>query len=395
MTRTGGTMALSRSMNRLIAGRITPEIAADPHAAILPTPIADDSFFDTPDHDLSPGVLVRHRDATGWFPRPRTRLRQFMVGSTDALGRPVPVTATLMEPRRPWRGSGPRPVVVHNVAIDSLGTRSTPSYRIVHGVGQDFPTVVPLWLQRGYAVLIPDHQGPRMAYAEGTMAGHAVLDSIRGLVALDSSYATSPTALYGYSGGAIATAWAAQLHPSYAPELVLRGAVAGGSPVDVGLLRGTMNGTLGAGLFGAAIIGMAREHPALVEQFSPTGIVLASMIKDLSVVPLALSGLARLRLERLSVDPGVFESATARAVIEANTPGADAPVVPVAFYHGAAVPRFADRWIPEQGVLNLVDAWRGRGADVEYRPVFGDHFVGALSGLPFAMRWIDARFRDG
>ncbi|KQU06519.1 lipase [Rhodococcus sp. Leaf7] len=387
-------MGLTQRVDRFAAGRITPEMLADPYGAIQPTPITGDRFFAAPSGDLVPGVPVRDRTAGGILPRPRTTVRQFMVGSTDALGRSVAVTATLMEPRRPWRGRGSRPVVVHNVAIDSLGTRATPSYRIVHGIGQDFPTVVPLWLQRGYAVLIPDHQGPRMAYAEGTMAGHAVLDSIRGLLAFDATYAASPIVLYGYSGGAIATAWAAQLHPTYAPELDLRGAVAGGSPVDVGLLRETMNGTLGSGLFGAAIIGMAREHPALVEQFSPTGLALASMIKDLSVVPLALGGLARLRLERFSVDPGVFDSDTARAVIDANTAGRNAPTIPVAFYHGASTPRFADRWIPEQGVLDLVESWRGLGASVEYHPVFGDHFVGALSGLPYAMRWVADRFRD-
>ena len=39
-------MALSHNIDRLISGRITPDMAADPHAAILPTPIAGDSFFD-------------------------------------------------------------------------------------------------------------------------------------------------------------------------------------------------------------------------------------------------------------------------------------------------------------------------------------------------------------
>ncbi|MGB3770017.1 MAG: lipase family protein [Rhodococcus sp. (in: high G+C Gram-positive bacteria)] len=387
---------LTTTLDRFAAGRMTPQMQADPYAAIQPTPIRRDPFFTAPqDLDaLEPGDIISSRDVTGWLPRPRTTIRQLMVRSTDALGRPVAVTATVMEPKRPWRGRGARPVVVHNVAIDSLGAKSTPSYRIVHGVGQDFPTVVPVWLQRGYAVLIPDHQGPRMAYAEGTMAGHAVLDSIRGLLALDHRYEGSPVVMYGYSGGAIATAWAAQLHPSYAPELTLSGAVCGGSPVDVGLLRQTMNGTIASGLFGAAIIGMAREHPALVEQFSPTGLVLASYIKDLSVVPLALGGLARLRLEQLSSDPGVFESETALRLIEANTPGAQAPTMPVAFYHGAANQRFFDKWIPEQGVLNLIDSWRGAGADVEYHPVFGDHFVGALSGLPFAFSWVADRMRE-
>ncbi|WP_083529654.1 lipase family protein [Rhodococcoides corynebacterioides] len=379
--------------------RVPAEVLADPYAALLPTPITSDPFFvdpadpadpaDGPYPTDAPGTVLRSREITGLVPRPRTRLRQFAVASRDAQSRPVTVTASLMEPRRPWRGPGPRPVLVHNVAIDSLGSAATPSYRLVHGLGQDFPAVVPLWLQRGYAVLIVDHEGPRMAYAEGTMAGHAVLDGLRGLPSLDATYRDSPAVMYGYSGGAIATVWAAQLQPSYAPELPLIGAIAGGTPTNVGLLRETMNGTIASGLFGAAVIGLAREHEALADEFGPLGLYLATRIKNLSVVPLALGGLARLPLEALARDPNVFDSPVARAVIDANTPGAAAPTVPFAFYHGAR-----DRWIPEHGVRTLADDWRAHDADVEVRRVVGDHFVGAVSGLPFVTRWVAERFTD-
>ncbi|MDV7196608.1 lipase family protein [Rhodococcus kroppenstedtii] len=376
-----------------LADRVPAEVLADPYAALLPTPITSDPFFvdpsaaDAPSTDVPPGTVLRNREITGLVPRPRTRLRQFAVASRDAQGRPVTVTASLMEPRRPWRGPGPRPVLVHNVAIDSLGLAATPSYRLVHGLGQDFPAVVPLWLQRGYAVLIVDHEGPRMAYAEGTMAGHAVLDGLRGLPSLDETYRDSPAVMYGYSGGAIATVWAAQLQPHYAPEVPLIGAIAGGTPTNVGLLRETMNGTIASGLFGAAVIGLAREHEALAREFGPLGLYLATRIKNLSVIPLALGGLARLPLEALAHDPNVFDSPVARAVIEANTPGATAPAVPFAFYHGAR-----DRWIPEHGVRRLADDWRAQGADVEVRRVVGDHFVGSVSALPFVTRWVAARF---
>jgi hypothetical protein len=53
--------------------------------------------------------------------------------------------------------------------------------------------------------------------------------------------------MVGYSGGAIATGWAAQLQPTYAPELAFVGAVAGGTPADFGLLTRTMNKTWGSG----------------------------------------------------------------------------------------------------------------------------------------------------
>jgi hypothetical protein len=259
-------------------------------------------------------------------------------------------------------------------------------------LSQDFPPLVPLWLSRGYAVLITDHEGPRMAYAEGTMAGQAVLDGIRGLTALDRGYAESRKVLYGYSGGAIATVWAAQLQPSYAPDVVLAGAIAGGTPTDFAMLRVTMNGRVGAGLLGAAVIGLAREHPEMVDLFGPAALYVASKVKDLSVVPLALGGLSRMRLERLSIDPDAFDSVVAQRIIEKNKPGAAAPLTPVAFYHGSKSKLWGDQFIPERGVEELVERWRALGADVVHQPVVGDHFVGAVSGLPFVLRWVSGRF---
>jgi hypothetical protein len=389
-----GIMTLFGVLDRVLARRLPLQSPDDPHASILPTPIDNDAFFLTPPgiEDLAPGAVIRQRTTRGLVPRPRTALHQFMVRSTDARGLPAGVTASLLIPKRPWTGRGPRPVVAHNVAIDSLGAKSTPSYRLVHGVGADLPPVMPLWLARGYAVLVADHQGPRMSYSEGTMAGHAVLDSLRGMTVVAPELADSPVVAYGYSGGAIATTWTAQLQPRYAPDVRLVGAVAGGTPTDFSMLLDTMNGTVAAGLLGAASMGLAREHPEMVELFGPKALLLASWVKDMSVLPLALGGLARMRIEDLASEPDPFDSDIARRVIAANRPGADAPSAPVAFFHGSASKWIGDRFIPESGVTALIEQWRSKGADVHYEPVAGDHFIGAMTGLPFVLRWTAKQF---
>lgn len=66
-------------------------------------------------------------------------------------------------------------MVVRNQPINSLGLKAAPSYRIARGMYVDVPPLAPLLLARNYAVLIPDHEGPRMAYSAGVMAAHAVL----------------------------------------------------------------------------------------------------------------------------------------------------------------------------------------------------------------------------
>ncbi|SLC84605.1 inactive lipase [Mycobacteroides abscessus subsp. massiliense] len=69
-------------------------------------------------------------------------------------------------------------MVVRNQAINSLGLKFTPSYRLTHLWYRDNPPMFPFLSAQNYAVLFPDHEGPRMSYAAGKMAGHALLAAI-------------------------------------------------------------------------------------------------------------------------------------------------------------------------------------------------------------------------
>ncbi|OBJ70201.1 hypothetical protein A5643_01010 [Mycobacterium sp. 1274756.6] len=182
-----------RRLNDWASNRLPDEQNANRHAAILPTPIANKGFYSAPG-DLSAlanGEIVRVEPVSPRLPILGAAAHRFMVRCTDTAGHAVPVTATLIEPHRPWRGSGPRLVVVRNQPINSLGLKSAPSYQIAHGVYVDVPSLLPLLLARNYAVLLPDHEGPRMAYSAGRMAGHVVLDSVRGMRTLRPELAES------------------------------------------------------------------------------------------------------------------------------------------------------------------------------------------------------------
>ena len=89
-----------------------------------------------------------------------------------------------------------------------------------------------------------------------------------------------------YSSGAIATVWAAQEQPHYAPELRFAGAVAGGTPTDYAPAQ-EHERRLGAGLFAAATIGQAREYPEMVELFGDFAFHLATLVKNYPQPPLA------------------------------------------------------------------------------------------------------------
>src|SRR5699024_6144257 len=143
-----------------------------------------------------------------------------------------------------------RPVLVNAIAIDALGTKCTPGYTWANGPGEQSspvsigPPVTDDALAAGYAVLVPDHEGPEMAYADPYVAGFSILDTIRGSADVLPEIGDSPVAMTGYSGGAIALNGAVKLLDDYAPELGPRitGAALGGTPADFELLLDSMSG---------------------------------------------------------------------------------------------------------------------------------------------------------
>ena len=69
--------------------------------------------------------------------------------------------------------------------------------------------------------------------------GYFTLDGIRAALGAErlGLSPSAPVALWGYSGGGLATAWAAELCADYAPELDIVWAVLGSPVGDYGALR--------------------------------------------------------------------------------------------------------------------------------------------------------------
>ncbi|MBJ8347804.1 lipase family protein [Antrihabitans sp. YC2-6] len=359
-------------------------------AALLPTPTGDPFMFAPPGFENAPpGAVLKVRPvAAGPLLTPAAST-QLLVRSNDSKGNPIPVATTVLVPLAPWPGGGPRPVVGYNTAIDSLGLDCVPSTTLQRGTEIELVPINML-LSRNYAVVVTDHQGPRQSYAGGRISGHAVLDALRAAVNapwLGLSPA-SPIALSGYSGGAIAAGWGAELAPSYAPELNLVGAVMGGAPVDYAMLLGSMNGRNAAsGVFLGATLGVAREYPELFGLLNDNGWRLGMMAKDWCLTALAPAGLvAPIPVEALSDVPNVVNSPVAREVMAATRMGGEAPRAPVFLYQGRQ-----DIWIPTEGAQRLYNDWCARGASVQLAELVGEHLIVAVSGLPAAIGWMDDR----
>lgn len=359
-------------------------------ADAMPTPLGD-PFYTPPAgfETLAPGTVLASRPGgTGVTGVPLIST-ELLIRSNDAKGKPVPVVATLLMPATPWTGPGPRPLVTLNPAIDSLGNQCAPSYELRMVSSKLWMAQIPL--NKGFAVLVPDHQGPRQAYAAGLMAGHAVLDSIRATVRTPELglQPEAPTAITGYSGGAIASAWAAQLAPQYAPELNLVGVAFGGVPADFDMLLQTMNGkALASGIFLAATLGMAREYPEMLGLLNDNGWRLARIGKDFCMAhEEAVGVVAPISVQALTDVPAPTELPFIRDILAENRLGALPPTIPVFMYHG-----LNEWWVPLAGAENLYRDWCRGGTQVDFQVYLGEHFIVSTSGIPGAYAWIDDRF---
>lgn len=371
--------------------------------AVMPTPTGD-PIFDAWPADLgrfANGQLIETRDVTataGVFmliPVRQVTLLKFR--TTDSAGVPSYATATLVIPAAPWQGAGSRPVVVNNLPIDALGRACTPSYTMAHGYHTqtsltDFiPPTTQLAASRGYAVLIPDHEGPRMAYAEPYVAGHAVLDAIRATRGFLPEFGASRFGMTGYSGGAIATNGAVRLLDSYAPELsgAVVGAALGGVPADFSMLARSMNGNLASGVFAGAVFGIGRERPEILAQMNHLSAWVAmSPMKDQCVSVFALPGVTMLPLDVGANIDRPLESAVAKDIFRITKMAGMKSGAPLYVYNGAQ-----EFWIPAEGARNLYAEQCGLGVSAVYRNVLGEHVIAAALGYPEAMSWLDQRLQ--
>ncbi|MBF6175063.1 hypothetical protein IU476_26675 [Nocardia blacklockiae] len=371
--------------------------------AILSAPTGDPTFDAWPADlaQLSPGEVIETRDVTataaGLINAPIARALLVKYRSTSATGTPSFGTATLLVPAAPWDGPGPRPVEVDTLPINALGLECTPGYMIAHGDRDNnginvFLPGVATALTKGHAILIPDHEGPLVSYAEPTVAGHMTLDAIRAVRSLfPDEFAASRYAVTGYSGGAIASYATTMLLGEYAPELseVLVGAVVGGLVTDYGAVAHVFNGRSASGILLSVSLAIAREHPEMLRYMNNLAQwVATSPLKNICGEADGPLGAVGIPMEVAANIDNPLESDIA-AHIERLTDLTDRKsAVPLYIYHGAD-----DFWIPIQGPREMYRQQCALGVPAEFRTVPGEHVSAMISGAGGAIDWIDARLR--
>jgi hypothetical protein len=160
---------------------------------------------------------------------------QVLYRTQNQLGQPSATVATII---RPAVASGPTKLLSYQTFYDGLASRCRPSYTLQGGDPTNLMAAIErplllLYLASGFTVVTSDYEGATDDFGAGRESGYATLDAIRAAEhQLDLSADSTPVGAVGYSGGSIATEWASELQPVYAPELDMIGVAEGGIPAD-------------------------------------------------------------------------------------------------------------------------------------------------------------------
>ncbi|MFC8079654.1 alpha/beta fold hydrolase [Streptomyces sp. NPDC057307] len=342
-----------------------------------------------------PGVF--HLDPLKAF-KAKATAHRIMYRTTDRVGKAIAVTGTVLNPTTSPHAQ--RPIVAFAPGTQGLADKCAPSRQLAEGTEYEAQPIKKL-LDKGYAVVVTDYQGlgtPGIhTYMTREAQGRAVLDSVRAAQRLDAVDLpdAGPVALYGYSQGGGATASAAELAPTYAPELKIKGAVVGAPPADMNKVADSMDGSAYGAFFNYALSGLATAYGVDIDPYlTAHGKRVTNDLRDNLCTTQALAKYPFLNSRFLTTDGRPLTERLKRApwdaIVADQQLGKRKPAVPVLLSHSAL-----DDVIPQQVGKNLAADWCRRGTTVKFT---GNYIPGHIAateatsteGLP----WLADRFTN-
>ncbi|HAM03041.1 MAG TPA: hypothetical protein DCQ30_12570 [Acidimicrobiaceae bacterium] len=398
-----------------------------------PTPPSKDPFYSAPNPlpPQSPGTVIASRPTClagleMGLPYKAWQVMYLSTGVEDSGGTPsilgaTPVAdiATIVLPLDGTPGTGPLPLVSYQTAEDADSELSAPSYTLRSGFGSADTAAVVSLLTQGDAVVVPDYEGLQSEFGAGVQAAHAVLDGIRAAESFapaglgGTPQAPTPVGLWGYSGGALATGWAAQLAATYAPDVHIAGAAEGGVPADPKAVVDNVNGSSSfAFLFYEAAVGDSVAYPNLFYDEDPnpgngevggpatTGFATVANHAGQQMAAAYQAGQSPTVAPSISSytwcgcnpadNPAEFPGL--KELLDLNTMGrpGQVPDAPVYVYEA-----YFDELVPFAGVQSLVDTYCSEGLAVTFHVAFTtEHVSEAVVDAPSAVEYLQARL-DG
>jgi hypothetical protein len=205
-----------------------PATSAGASGSLLPTTDPFYRWSESLAHD-APGTTLRTRRITV---AEATKTTQLLYVTTDERGCRTVSVVTIFQPPDESAHAITR-IFSYQTSYDALGAQCDPSYTLEAGTEGE-PGFIMSFVAAGDTVVMSDCQGEDDAYGVGQLSGYETLDAIRAAErSLGVPEISTPVGMLGYSGGAVATEFASELAPTYAPRLDIVGVAEGGIPVDL------------------------------------------------------------------------------------------------------------------------------------------------------------------
>lgn len=383
-------------------------------------PPSQDPFYVPPDgyESLAPGAIIRSRPLPSQLralivPAHVKGSWQVLVRSTDALGNASAIVSTILEPYN----ADPNKFISYQIMQDSPSPDCSVSYVLQEGsptfltlLAQADMLILQTYLEQGWYVVTPDYEGTTAAFTVGLQAAYGTLDSLRATLGSGSLTGISSNAkgfLFGYSGGALASAWAATYQNRYAPELKpnLLGLCVGGFVTDVRAVAKSIEGGVFAGLTADAMVGWTRVYPGLLEEaksFIRTPEQYQKLVgagDQCLITSLLDFAFTKFFTGDDSYFPdgyALFDNPTFKGIIEENTLSlnntGDIPQIPVFVFHSKN-----DEIAPWDSAMRVYNNWCSWGiGSFEFNSdSAAEHLVEIATGCPAGFAWMKKLFNGG
>ncbi len=405
---TGGKLLTGRLVRvvAFVAGLVCAAVtfvgAAPASAAAVPLPTSD-PFYAVPAGiaGLANGTILASRPITavaGPIPLP-AHAWEVKYKTLDNHGEPTATVATVLVPRSKWNHPGPRPLVSYQTAEDGVGAKCSPSYALHGGLASgdsnsDAETaVIATALLQGWAVVAPDYEGPKSDFIGAMIEARGVLDGVRAALQFAPAgfAASTPVALWGYSGGALASSLAAQLQPTYAPELKLTAVALGGEVGDVNATLDAFNGTAFGGGIVVGYVGLDRSYPSadLEQYLNAAGRRLLATNQTDCLADGAVK-YPFFNIKKYESVPNAVQLPAVQSLLRSVSPlwFGGTPTAPVYDYHAVG-----DELAPIGPDRALMRQYCAAGVVVDHHEdLVGEHLSEAVTGAPGAIAYLAHRF---
>ncbi len=347
----------------------------------------DGDFYAPPDPLPSgrPGDLIRV-DPVEESERDDVDTYRVMYHSRSKDGADIAATGLIFGPRTEAPEGG-WPIVASLHGTDGMISMCAPS--------RDASRVPLSRAEPDHVVAAPDYTGlgptgQTHPYISGIPEGRSTIDLVRAAHRLSIVPVRDEWVAYGLSQGGHAAVFTAEIAPTYAPELDLRGAIALAPVGDLTDLSPYIDSPQ-RGLVPMFLFGLAEDNPDLDpaqflsdEAMARSGVIQTGCTNDIAAAYRDDFESADLFRADPSQDPDV------RIILEANSPGRVRTPVPILILHG-----IEDPIVPTSQSVGIFERQCALGVTVQLSEYQGsNHTMVLLDADDEITQWIADRFAD-